>query len=169
MAAGAIGFFILAGLPPASGVFPVVLAVSIIAGGVGLSFPVLLLLAQNSVQREVMGVATSLVQLSRSLGGTLGVTVLGAYLAIHLADLVGGAVRSDELTNLVRPEVLAAMAPSQVALLRAEMADALRGVFAVGAVSMAIATALSLRLEEIKVAPRRGFGRMRNAELQSAE
>src|SRR5205085_817914 len=50
----------------------------VIAGvGLGLMMQVFVLAVQNAVPRESIGSATALTQFSRSIGGTLGVTLMG--------------------------------------------------------------------------------------------
>ncbi len=53
--------------------------------GMGLSIPAFLIAVQSTVRREQLGTATSTVQFSRSMGGTLGVSVMGAILSTQLA------------------------------------------------------------------------------------
>ncbi|MPZ13294.1 MAG: DHA2 family efflux MFS transporter permease subunit [Chloroflexi bacterium] len=147
MAAGSVGFAVLAWFPPEAGIVPVVLGVSIIGSGVGLSFPVFIVVAQNSVGRSVLGVATSLVQLIRSLGGTVGIAVLGSYMAIRLAAMLGDASQGQaDITALLSTDALAAMSPADLALIRADLADTMRGLFTGGAVVMGIAAALAWRI-----------------------
>lgn len=60
---------------------------AVVAGvGVGLAMQVLIVAVQNTVVLETMGSATALAHFSRSIGGTLGVTVMGA---IATRDLRG--------------------------------------------------------------------------------
>ena len=59
--------------------------------GMGLSIPAFLIAVQTIVRREELGVATSTVQFSRSIGGTVGVSVLGAFLSARLAGLLSQA------------------------------------------------------------------------------
>jgi len=56
--------------------------------GMGLSIPAFLIAVQSVVPRTDLGVATSTVQFSRSIGGTLGVSVLGVFLSSRLAGLL---------------------------------------------------------------------------------
>lgn len=52
--------------------------------GLGLLLPVHAIVVQNSVDRSVLGVATSMTQLFRSLGGTIGTGLLSGFLALLL-------------------------------------------------------------------------------------
>lgn len=54
--------------------------------GMGISIPAFLIAVQSTVPKEDLGVATSTLQFSRSIGGTLGVSVLGAFLSTQLAS-----------------------------------------------------------------------------------
>jgi EmrB/QacA subfamily drug resistance transporter len=56
--------------------------------GVGMSMQNLVLAVQNSVQLKDIGAASSTVAFFRSLGGTIGVSVLGAVLAHRVTDSI---------------------------------------------------------------------------------
>ena len=58
--------------------------------GMGMTMLSLLLALQNAVPREQLGVATSLGQFTRSIGGAVGVAVMGAIVAASL-PVVGTA------------------------------------------------------------------------------
>jgi EmrB/QacA subfamily drug resistance transporter len=146
MAASAAGFVVMAALSPDAGTLPIVMGLSIIGGGIGVSFPVFVVLAQNVVEQSVVGVATSTVQLTRSLGGAAGVALLGAYMGVRLGDLLAGSGQR-EIASLLRPEALAALSAADVANLRAQLADAIRGTFAVGAVVLTASALLTWRIE----------------------
>jgi len=55
--------------------------------GVGLTFPVFLLAAQNQVNTADVGEAGGLIQFLQSLGGAVGLSVLGSFQASQLASL----------------------------------------------------------------------------------
>ena len=50
--------------------------------GMGLCIPAFLIAVQSKVRREELGVATSTIQFSRSIGGAIGVSVLGVFLSV---------------------------------------------------------------------------------------
>ena len=57
------------------------LASMVIMGcGFGFTVPALLIAVQTTVERQNMGAATSMIQFSRSMGGSIGVGVMGAFL-----------------------------------------------------------------------------------------
>lgn len=68
----------------------------LLGAGVGMTMQNLVLVVQNSTNPEQIGVASSGVTFFRSLGGTIGVSVMGAALAARVIDLV--ADRKDDIT-----------------------------------------------------------------------
>ncbi len=67
----------------------------LLGAGVGMTMQNLVLVVQNSTRPEQIGVASSGVTFFRSLGGTIGVSVMGAALAARVIDLV--ADRKDDI------------------------------------------------------------------------
>ena len=59
--------------------------VTLMGIGMGFSIPPFLIAVQTTVERRYLGTATSTIQFSRSIGGTLGVSVMGAALSTRLA------------------------------------------------------------------------------------
>ena len=62
--------------------------------GLGMVMQNLVLVVQNSVDVRQIGAASSAVAFFRSLGGTLGVSVLGAVLASRVSTIVGDGISS---------------------------------------------------------------------------
>ena len=65
--------------------------VSLMGIGMGFSIPPFLIAVQTTVARRYLGTATSTMQFSRSIGGTLGVSVMGAALSTSLAASLAAA------------------------------------------------------------------------------
>jgi hypothetical protein len=94
--------------------------------GLGLMMQVFVLSVQNSVPQRHMGSATALTQFARSIGATLGVTIMGVIVNQGLPAGVGGEgqvlhrlppqARSD-LANALHPAFLAAAAVCAVVFL----------------------------------------------------
>jgi EmrB/QacA subfamily drug resistance transporter len=63
-------------------------ALVLLGAGLGLVMPNLTVAIQNSVERPMLGVATSVSAFMRSLGGALGVAVSGAVVAVRLRSLL---------------------------------------------------------------------------------
>ena len=104
-----------------------------IGSGLGLVMLTLLIAAQHSVAREQLGITTSLNQFSRSIGGAIGVAILGALLASGLAQF------SQDPNALVNPEARAHMAPAELEQLQNALQGTLRNIFAASAVAVALA------------------------------
>ena len=68
----------------------------LLGAGVGMTMQNLVLVVQNTTRPEEIGVASSGVTFFRSLGGTIGVSVMGAALSAKVIDLV--AERTDDIT-----------------------------------------------------------------------
>jgi hypothetical protein len=81
--------------------------------GLGLAMQVLIVAVQNTVPLATMGSATALVHFSRSIGGTLGVTLMGVIAARDLprgADVHGPL--PSHLPAFIRHELVVAIRPA---------------------------------------------------------
>jgi MFS family permease len=94
--------------------------------GMGLSVPSFLIAVQSAVEKRSLGTATSTLQFSRSIGGTLGVSVMGAFLTFGLMSALGGAGISLDAASI---ESLDTAAIAADPALREAMAHAIDGVF----------------------------------------
>jgi hypothetical protein len=74
------GFILLASLRPHSARAWLYADLGVIGAGLGLTMLTMLIAVQQTVPRAQLGVATSLNQLARSLGGAVGVAVMGVIL-----------------------------------------------------------------------------------------
>jgi MFS family permease len=73
--------------------------VTLMGIGMGFSIPPFLIAVQTTVQRRYLGTATSTMQFSRSIGGTLGVSVMGAALSARLAANLSASGLNPELVS----------------------------------------------------------------------
>jgi EmrB/QacA subfamily drug resistance transporter len=138
----------------------------LIGAGLGLTMLTLLIAVQQSVPRTQLGIATSLNQFARSIGGAIGVAVMGAVLSAGLASRLQEVARGGQsaLTPeraaalaanpnaLIEPQARAALSKDTLAALQGSMAGAMHKVFWVGTAMAALALLVSLRL------PRKGDG-----------
>ncbi|HEX7955725.1 MAG TPA: MDR family MFS transporter [Pyrinomonadaceae bacterium] len=136
----------------------------LIGAGLGLTMLTLLIAVQQSVGRAQLGIATSLNQFSRSIGGAVGVAIMGAVLSAGLASHLqrfastsAGTLtpeRAAELASnpnaLIEPQARAALAPEVLDELQESMAWAIHRVFWTGTALAGLAFLVALRL------PRRG-------------
>ncbi|HYO98655.1 MAG TPA: MDR family MFS transporter [Pyrinomonadaceae bacterium] len=132
----------------------------LIGAGLGLTMLTLLIAVQQSVARTQLGIATSLNQFSRSIGGAVGVAVMGAVLSAGLAARLGEVARAEgsvlsparaaELAAnpnaLIDPQAQADLPPGVLDVLRAAMAGAIHNVFWVGTVLAGLALVVSFYL-----------------------
>ncbi|GAA4341580.1 MDR family MFS transporter [Microbacterium rhizosphaerae] len=86
----------------------------ILGAGVGMTMQNLVLVVQNSSKPNEIGVASSGVTFFRSLGGTIGVSLMGAALASRVTELLGDA--KDDLVTAIMS--LGADAPHWAAVLK---------------------------------------------------
>lgn len=117
-----------------------------IGAGLGLTMLTLLIASQHSVPREQLGITTSLNQFSRSIGGALGVALLGALLAAGLAEF------SQDPNALVNPEARAHIKPEELVALQGALQETLRTIFwtCVAVVALALVAALRMPRGSVK-------------------
>ncbi len=81
-----LGMFLLSTMDETTS-FPRAVSYIVVMGfGMGSTFPTFTLSVQNSVPFAIMGVATSALQFYRSIGGMLGLALLGSVMAGRFAD-----------------------------------------------------------------------------------
>jgi EmrB/QacA subfamily drug resistance transporter len=123
---------------PLVGAFLVVLGL-----GLGMTMQNLVLAVQNTVDVGDVGAASSLVAFLRSLGGTVGVTVLSVVLSHRVSGLLGGGITGTGLSDL------AALPPMQAEAVRAAYGDAVGTVFGISAVASLLTLAAVVLIREV--------------------
>ena len=145
--------------------------------GLGVTFPTFTIAVQNAVPHSLLGVTTSAVQFYRSIGGAIGLAVLGAYLTDRFARGVDASLPpavseaipagtvgeiAENPQALVNPEALStlretlsAAGPDGVLLadqliqtLREALASAIGDVFVISVVATLSALVVTLFLKE---------------------
>lgn len=112
--------------------------VALMGVGMGFSIPPFLIAVQTVVERRHLGTATSTMQFSRSIGGTIGVSVMGAALSLRLASNLSTAGLDPELVaQLLEPQPGAQVMIDES--LRFALANAIHLVFVIALVSAALA------------------------------
>ena len=109
---------------------PIVLALTMCVGvGLGMVMPPTQVTVQLAAGRGALGVATASIALSRSLGGALGVAIVGAVLFALIGAVDGTLARV--LREVVEggPEYIAQLSPQQRGALAAHLDGAYRVVF----------------------------------------
>jgi EmrB/QacA subfamily drug resistance transporter len=142
----------------------------LIGAGLGLTMLTLLIAVQQSVARAQLGIATSLNQFSRSIGGAVGVAIMGAVLTAGLASHMQQFARSGtgsltperaaELASnpnaLIEPQARAALPPEVLDELQESMASAIHRVFWTATALAGLALLVAFRLprrDDRSVAP----------------
>jgi MFS family permease len=116
---------------------------SFLLAGLGMGFITLttLLVVQNSLKTEDIGVATSSHQFARTLGGTLGIGICGGLFTArlaremdklssdHLAEIMHQENISHQIENIFNPEMLSNFSETTLEALRAAALSGLSLVF----------------------------------------
>jgi EmrB/QacA subfamily drug resistance transporter len=88
----------------------------VVAGiGIGMMMQIFVLTVQNAVPAHAMGSATALTQFSRSIGSTLGVTVMGVIVNQGLPKTVRGEQIAHRLPPVLRRDLANALHPAFLA------------------------------------------------------
>jgi EmrB/QacA subfamily drug resistance transporter len=129
--------------------------VALLGAGLGLSMLSLLLTVQHSVGRSDLGVATSLNMFARSVGGAVGVAIMGAIVSAGIGaslQLEPGALETGSLADL-DPAI------------RRQLIESLRHAFVSGAVAAGLAVIASFWVPRLAD----GAGAHPDAQLAAAE
>lgn len=118
-------------------------SMALLGAGFGPSATAFIVAVQEAVPWSVRGVATSGTQLFRSLGGSVGVALLGALLNSRLAASVSPG--SAESAALLEPGADARVGPETLEALRGVLAEALQPVFLVLLLLAALGLAVVVR------------------------
>jgi EmrB/QacA subfamily drug resistance transporter len=131
-------------------------AMAVVGAGVGMSMQNLVLVVQNTVALKDIGAASSTIAFFRSLGGTIGVSVLGAVLARRVSDSI-----TEQLTTLGVPagssssgtgSLNLAALPDQIQhVVRAAYGDATGHIFLISAGVAVIGVIAAIALKPTKL------------------
>jgi EmrB/QacA subfamily drug resistance transporter len=136
--------------------------------GIGMTMQNLVLAVQNTVAATDLGAASSAVAFFRSLGGTIGVSVLGAVLSSHVGDLImkglgaipGAAAGSGSGSGSVGLADFADAPPAIQTLIRVSYGDATGRIFLISAIVAAVAVVAILFIREIALRTQSGAERL---------
>jgi EmrB/QacA subfamily drug resistance transporter len=148
-----VGFGLLGTIDHLTSLWLIGIYMALAGIGVGMSMQNLVLAVQNTVDVSDIGAASATVAFFRSLGGAVGVSVLGAVLANHVGTLVasglstlgvaapaGGTSTSLNLTGL--PEPVAEV-------IRASYGDATARIFLIAAVVGLLSVIATVFIKEV--------------------
>ena len=148
-----VGMFLLSRLTVGTAPWVASVYMLVVGVGLGLVMQVLVLVVQNDVRPQEIGVATSTATFFRSVGGAFGVAIFGAIFASRLADelkllphavtaKLGGGVH-------LNPEQAKRMPPTVHADFLHAFANSLHGVFLFGMALALVPFVLSWFLKEV--------------------
>lgn len=133
-----LGAFFMSRIDSGVGQIAIMVFVTLMGVGMGFSIPSFLIAVQTTVYRRYLGTATSTMQFSRSMGGTLGVSVMGAVLTARLASNLAASNLDPELVSqLLEPTSASNLAVNEGA--RLALAGAISGVFIIAFVTASLA------------------------------
>jgi MFS family permease len=150
-----VGFWLLSRLDAHSTLHETTRDMIVVGIGLGLGMSTFVLVVQNAVPRSMMGVATASTQFFRTIGATIGVTVMGAMLTTNLHDELAtrlSPAQLDELGGAASPGALvsggaAGLSASAASALRDALGAAIQPVFALGVPLMLAALAATFFVE----------------------
>jgi EmrB/QacA subfamily drug resistance transporter len=175
------GFFLLTTMDIDTGKLAATSYMAIIGIGMGLVMPILTLALQESFSKEELGIVTSSSQFFRSIGGTFGITILGAVMNSKSGTLLtdklvpflntlpaeAGAM-TDKFKDMIatNPEGLFQMlfnpdtlkqlpktfVDGMIPILKTALMDSLHSVFFVGLIFIIIGAVFTVFLHQIKLA-----------------
>ncbi|MCY9416134.1 multidrug efflux MFS transporter MdtP [Bacillus inaquosorum] len=171
---------------------------AIIGLGMGLVMPILTLALQESFSKEELGVVTSSSQFFRSIGGTFGITMLGAVMnarsgslltdklvpyldslpaqASSFAAQLKGMIDTNPqglLQSLFSPDAIkqipAAFSSHIMPILKTSLMDSLHSVFYTGLIFIAVGAVFTLFLKPIKLSNKKTGEQVNEKAAQAVE
>jgi EmrB/QacA subfamily drug resistance transporter len=140
--------------------------------GIGMTMQNLVLAVQNTVAASDLGAASSAVAFFRSLGGTIGVSVLGAVLSSHVGDLIRqglagipGATQAASSGSVGLADFNQAP-PAIRTLIRVSYGDATGRVFLISAVMGVVALVAIVFIREVALRTQSGEQRLQTEQKQ---
>ncbi len=153
---------------PLLGVFLFVLGT-----GIGMTMQNLVLAVQNTVAAQDLGSASSAVAFFRSLGGTIGVSVLGAVLSARVGTLIAAGLPEGAAGSAGSGSVgladLADAPPAVRELIAVSYGDATGRIFLVAAIVAVTAVVAILLIREVALSTETGEERARSEAAPAEE
>ena len=126
------GMFMLARMDVHSNQEEATLDMVVVGIGLGFTMPIMFLVALNTASHQMLGVTTSTVTFTRSVGATLGVALMGSLLNSRLqTELVSQTPR--EVTRDVPASLLQRLQDPQILVVPAELKDVHEAFLGLGA------------------------------------
>jgi len=142
-----VGFGLLASIGAGTSMWLIGAYMAVMGVGVGMLMQNLVLAAQNDVPARQLGSATSVLSFFRSLGGTIGVSVLGAVLASRVASELSVLGGSSSGEGAAVPDV-ASLPPEVQTVVQNAYGDATAELFLIATPLAALALLVVLFIKE---------------------
>lgn len=158
-----LGYYLLTRLHYGSTQTDLTVAMVVVGLGLGAVLQTYMLVVQNATTRQELGVATSITQLSRSLGATLGTAIFGTVMTSglareipdHLPAGASGEAGAQALSGgagvgaVLDPGTFVNLPPAVVTGIREALAASLHPVFVAGVPIIAAAFVATLFIREV--------------------
>jgi MFS family permease len=155
------GALMLTQVSASTGRVPLMVYLALMGFGMGFSIPAFLIAVQSAVERRKLGTATSTLQFSRSIGGALGIGIMGAVLSSALAASLTAAGVDPGSVSI--NGLLEGGGATVDASLRDALSAGVRGVFMVAFIASALGLGVTL------LAPRGRIGELSAGIAENAD
>jgi len=153
----AVGFWLFSQMDTGTTNLELVRNMVITGVGLGLCMQTFTLIVQNDARQEDLGVATATSQLSRSIGSTAGVAILGTILTQSSASEIPKRLPPEQVaqfgsvsaSSVLNPAALAQLPPDVLVAVREGLAASLQNVFLVGIPFILAALVVTVLIREI--------------------
>ncbi|WP_191561289.1 MDR family MFS transporter [Metabacillus idriensis] len=175
----AVGLYLLSTMNVDTSQYALVFYLTLVGFGIGIGMTVFTLTVQNAVDQKLLGVATASSQLFRSVGGTVGVAIMGTLLNSRMEDKMSTLSQNGDTNQMAAsPELAGTMESLQnpqllldhekldglkntlpkeaipffenvIHQLQDSLSYALSGVFIFVTITMAVAILLTFLIKEI--------------------
>lgn len=144
-------FFFLSSLNPGTPKWMLLADLGLMGSGMGLVNLTMIIATQSSVERKWLGIATSVNQFSRSIGGAIGIALMGTILTVsltsHITDIKRNtsapAEQVDQIVHnpsaLIDPVARASLPASLISSVSSALSEALGSVFLGGSIIAGLA------------------------------
>jgi EmrB/QacA subfamily drug resistance transporter len=125
---------------------------AVLGAGMGCLMQTTSLIAQNSVAISDIGAATGASTFTRNMGGSLGVSILGAIYASQLTSTLGGAGATGSASDsTLTPAVFHKLPEAAQALFKQAVTNGTDAIFLVSAIVAAVGFVLAWFIREVKL------------------
>ena len=111
MGISATGMYMLSMLTPQSSQARGMMDMAVLGFGLGFTIPTLTLAAQNAVPYSMLGVVSAFSQFARSVGGTIGVAIMGSVMTRQLDSHLAGGLSPEVQQGAPAPLLEALQSP----------------------------------------------------------